>query len=57
MTSNTITLTDEQIDELGRELDAIRQRIVDDLGEEDRDYIYNVIKAQRGLRGRPAARR
>ena len=49
MTSTITNLTDEQIDELGRELDAIRQRIVDDLGEEDRDYIYNVIKAQRAL--------
>jgi len=45
----TITLTEEQVDELGRELDAIRQRIVDDLGAADRDYIYKVIKAQRAL--------
>jgi linoleoyl-CoA desaturase len=45
----TITLTEEQIEELGRELDAIRQRVVDDLGEDDRRYIYNVIKAQRAL--------
>ncbi len=49
MTNNTIKLTDAQIDELGRELDELRQRIVDDLGKEDRDYIYNVIKAQRAL--------
>jgi linoleoyl-CoA desaturase len=45
----TITLTEEQIEELGRELDAIRQRVVDDLGEDDRRYIYNVIKAQRAF--------
>ncbi len=46
---SAITLTDEQIDELGRELDAIRQRVVDDLGKEDRDYLYSVVKWQRGL--------
>ena len=45
----TITLTEKQLEELGRELDAIRQRVVDDLGEDDRRYIYNVIKAQRAL--------
>src|SRR6476661_7700436 len=45
----TITLTEDQIEELGRELDAIRQRIADDLGEDDRRYIYNVIKAQRAF--------
>jgi linoleoyl-CoA desaturase len=45
----TITLTEEQIDEIGRELDAIRQRAVDDLGEADRAYIYKVIKAQRAF--------
>ena len=49
MTDNTITLTESQVEELGRELDAIRARIVDDLGTEDREYIYKVIKAQRGL--------
>jgi fatty acid desaturase len=47
--SKTIKLTDAQVDELGRELDAIRQRIVDDLGAEDRDYIYKIIKAQRAF--------
>ena len=45
----TIPLTDAQIDELGRELDAIKQRVVDDLGDADREYIYKVIKAQRGF--------
>ena len=45
----TITLTESQVDELGRELDAIRARVVADLGTEDRDYIYKVVKAQRGL--------
>ncbi|MDT4912945.1 MAG: NADPH-dependent stearoyl-CoA 9-desaturase [Pseudonocardiales bacterium] len=50
MTNNkSVTLTDEQIEELGRELDAIRQGVVEDLGEVDREYIYNVIKAQRAF--------
>ncbi|HKC28251.1 MAG TPA: acyl-CoA desaturase [Jatrophihabitans sp.] len=45
----TITLTEEQIEEIGRELDAIRTRVVENLGEEDRRYIYNIIKAQRAF--------
>ncbi|MCU1659041.1 MAG: acyl-CoA desaturase [Pseudonocardiales bacterium] len=45
----TTRLTEKQIDELGLELDAIRQRVVDDLGAADRDYIYKVIRWQRGL--------
>ncbi|SHH02339.1 Fatty acid desaturase [Jatrophihabitans endophyticus] len=49
MTSKTIPLTDEQVEELGRELDALRKRVIDDLGAEDREYIDNVVKAQRGL--------
>jgi linoleoyl-CoA desaturase len=49
MTNSTVALTPAQIDELGRELDALKQRVVDDLGAEDRAYIYNVIKAQRAL--------
>ena len=46
---SSVTLTTEQIDELGRELDAIKLRVINDLGKEDLDYIYNVIKAQRAL--------
>jgi fatty acid desaturase len=42
-------LTPEQIESFGAELDAIRQRTLDDLGERDADYIRNVIRAQRGL--------
>jgi NADPH-dependent stearoyl-CoA 9-desaturase len=49
MTNTTVKLTDDQIEELGRELDALRQELVDDLGAEDRDYIYNIVKWQRGL--------
>jgi linoleoyl-CoA desaturase len=47
--TNPVKLTLEQIDELGRELDGLRQRVVDDLGTEDRDYIYRIVKWQRGL--------
>ncbi len=43
------TLTPEQLDAFGAEMDAIRQRIVDELGEEDATYIRNVVKAQRAL--------
>ena len=45
----TIVLTEEQVIRLGHDLDALRQRVVADLGEDDRRYIYNVIKAQRAL--------
>ncbi|HEX4976686.1 MAG TPA: acyl-CoA desaturase [Nocardioides sp.] len=44
-----ITLTAEQLEELGREMDAIRKSIVDSLGEEDATYIRNVVKAQRAF--------
>ncbi|MBJ8342416.1 MULTISPECIES: fatty acid desaturase family protein [Antrihabitans] len=44
-----VVLTVDQVDEIGRELDALRARIVADLGEEDREYIYKIIKAQRGF--------
>ncbi|GAA4112639.1 acyl-CoA desaturase [Nocardioides fonticola] len=42
-------LTAEQIEAFGAELDAIRQRILADLGEEDAAYIRKVVKAQRGF--------
>ena len=44
-----ITLTAEQLEELGEELDAIRKSIVDSLGEDDAEYIRNVVKAQRAF--------
>nr|WP_253647830.1 acyl-CoA desaturase [Williamsia deligens] len=46
---NQITLSYEQVEELGRDLDALRARVVGDLGQKDRDYIYSIIKAQRTL--------
>ena len=42
-------LTPEQADAFGRELDAIRDRVVADLGQADVDYIRRVIKAQRTM--------
>jgi len=42
-------LTPEQIEEFGAELDAIRQRVIGQLGEEDATYIRNVVKAQRAF--------
>ena len=33
--STTTTLTPEQLEAFGAELDAIRQRVIADLGEED----------------------
>ncbi len=47
--TNTIPLTDAQVEDLGHELDAIKARLVDSLGADDREYIYNVIKAQRAF--------
>jgi fatty acid desaturase len=49
MKTNTTTLTDEQLEQLGEELDAIRQRVIADLGEADAAYIRKVVKAQRAL--------
>ena len=48
-TTAPIVLSYEQVEEIGRELDELRARIVADLGEPDREYIYKIIKAQRGF--------
>ena len=45
------SLTTDQLDEFGKELDALRQRVVADLGEADADYIRGVVKAQRAFEG------
>jgi fatty acid desaturase len=42
-------LSSEQTDELCRELDAIRERVLAELGERDVEYIRETIRAQRGL--------
>ncbi|WP_067539167.1 fatty acid desaturase family protein [Nocardia crassostreae] len=44
-----LVLSPEQVEEIGRELDELRARITADLGDRDREYIYSIIKAQRGL--------
>src|SRR3954454_18217207 len=42
-------LSAEQVEALGRELDALRQEIFDSRGDRDAAYIRKVIKAQRSL--------
>ncbi len=49
MPSTAPTLTPEQLDAFGQELDAVRARVVADLGERDAGYINRIIRAQRGL--------
>ncbi len=42
-------LSAEDVETLGKELDAIRQEVLDSRGADDAAYIRKVIKAQRGL--------
>ena len=42
-------LTDEEIEQLGRELDAIRKEIEESRGDADAAYINRLIRIQRGL--------
>jgi NADPH-dependent stearoyl-CoA 9-desaturase len=42
-------LTESDIENLGRELDALRQEVIDSRGERDAAYIRKVIATQRGL--------
>src|SRR6185312_2419889 len=42
-------LSPEQLDELAREFDAIRERVSADLGDRDRSYIESMIAMQRRL--------
>ena len=42
-------LSPDQIDELGRELDAIRAEVLDSRGDRDYRYIHSIIRLQRGL--------
>ena len=41
-------LTDQQIEQLGREIDAIREEVMADLGQKDADYIRRILRTQRG---------
>jgi NADPH-dependent stearoyl-CoA 9-desaturase len=49
MTALPVKLTDAELEEFGRELDAIRDEVLDSRGERDRAYILRVIKTQRAL--------
>ncbi len=42
-------LSEEQVQAFGKEIDAVRKRIMDTVGERDARYIRRVIKAQRWL--------
>lgn len=44
-----LVLGPEDVEEIGRTLDELRARVVADLGERDREYLYSIIKAQRGF--------
>src|SRR5689334_22262741 len=44
-----VPLNDAAIEELGRELDAIRDEIMDSRGERDRRYLLRLIRIQRSL--------
>jgi linoleoyl-CoA desaturase len=42
-------LSEQQLEELAREFDAIRDRVMDELGDRDRRYIESMIEMQRRL--------
>ncbi|MGN6814492.1 MAG: fatty acid desaturase family protein [Solirubrobacterales bacterium] len=42
-------LSDEQLEQLAHEFDAIRDRVMDELGDRDRRYIESMIEMQRRL--------
>jgi len=48
-TSPFASMTPEQIESFGEEIDAIRHRLLEERGERDVNYIRGVIRAQRGL--------
>ncbi|HWU33140.1 MAG TPA: acyl-CoA desaturase [Marmoricola sp.] len=47
MTIAATKLTPTQLKTFGDELDAIRRRVIADLGEEDRAYIHDIVRKQR----------
>src|SRR5687768_18103446 len=49
MSSAAAHLTEADVEEIGRELDALREEVVASLGESDARYIRRVISAQRVL--------
>lgn len=44
-----IKLSEADVEEFGRELDAIRDEVMDSRGERDRQYILTLIRVQRAL--------
>lgn len=48
-TDGPLVLSPDQIEELGKALDELRAKTVADLGDRDREYLYSIIKAQRGF--------
>ena len=44
-----VDLTDAQVQQFGAEIEALRKRIMDSLGENDARYIRRMIKMQRAL--------
>ena len=48
-TSPLAHLSEQQLDELAGEFDAIRDRVMDELGDRDRRYIESMIEMQRRL--------
>ncbi|MFZ0904176.1 MAG: acyl-CoA desaturase, partial [Mycobacterium sp.] len=49
MSQPRVALTADQAEAFGRELDAIKERVMADLGQRDAEYIRRVIKTQRAL--------
>lgn len=49
MSSRIPNLNAEQLEAFGREMDAVRDRVLADLGERDVRYIRRIIRIQRGL--------
>ena len=44
-----VTLTRSQVEAFGREIDALREEIMADLGEKDARYIRNLVRTQKGM--------
>ena len=44
-----VALNDAELEEFGREMDAIREDTLDALGDKDRKYILRVIKLHRSM--------
>jgi linoleoyl-CoA desaturase len=47
MRNPTAHLTRDQVDEIGRQLDALREEVLDDLGSEDAEHIRSMVRLAR----------